>query len=34
VECYEADVERALRRLLYGEELVCKAWPREPLREP
>ena len=30
----ELDVERALRRLLYGDELVRKAWPREPLRLP
>ena len=29
-----ADVERALRRLLYGDELVLRAWPREPLRAP
>jgi hypothetical protein len=30
----DADVERALRRLLYGDELVRKAWPGEPLRDP
>jgi hypothetical protein len=32
---YDAlDVKRALRRLRYGDELVRKAWPREPLRLP
>jgi hypothetical protein len=30
----DADVERALRRLLYGAELVRAAWPDEPLRDP
>lgn len=29
-----ADVERALRRLLLGDELVHRAWPAEPLRDP
>jgi hypothetical protein len=28
------DVERALRQLLYGEALVRRAWPLEPLRQP
>jgi hypothetical protein len=30
----DTDVERALRRLLYGAELVRAAWPDEPLRDP
>lgn len=28
------DVERALRVLILGEELVRKAWPGEPIRRP
>ena len=28
------DVERALRRLLYGDALVQRAWPDEPLVDP
>jgi hypothetical protein len=28
------DVERALRKLLYGEALVRRAWPAEPVRDP
>jgi hypothetical protein len=30
----DTDVERALRRLLYGADLVRAAWPEEPLRDP
>jgi hypothetical protein len=29
-----ADVERALRRLLYGDDLVRRAWPHDPLVDP
>ena len=30
----EVDVQRALRKLLLGEDLVRRAWPDEPLRDP
>lgn len=30
----DADVESALRRLLLGDDLVRRAWPAEPLRDP
>jgi len=30
----DEDVLRALARLLYGEELVCQAWPGRPLKDP
>lgn len=29
-----ANVERALRRLLYGDDLVRRAWPHDPLVDP
>ena len=33
-EYVEADVRRALFRLLYGDELTSAVWPRDPLVAP
>lgn len=33
-EYAEVEVEFAFRRILYGDELFRRAWPKQPLLEP